>query len=573
MKRLLVYTFCMLALLTGTGARADQITLANGRTIEGRIISETHRYVELETGGFVTKLSRDSITAIERAAEYKNTLLAAEAALKRREPVDAIELLFEARRQGASEEAIHDILDRLNGGIAGAIHTANARERGAIRRSIRALMEEDFLTSRTLFFASQNFFKLDDWESSAEALEQIATEDIQSDPPMRRWALELMRQLVRRRLARDDFEGAIEYVERMRRITGSEGHPNIPLAHLARSAAARERGDYEQALRIIAEDLSTTVPEIARNRAIYTIEKMKRWAENTRRFSEAREMLAPISDVYPILHASARGFLVELEARMLIGNAEPKTAMELLESIGESERSSEMERLYNQAYHEYQMGIMEESDPLALLKHAQWAMDHGLVDEAILIFEKTRQNPNLRDVSDQFLTNARRVRDTRLMEEARDLYSEGRMVEVLDRTQGLLTNPDLGSRLSEEARRLDQLARRSLNREVESRGPRAEVFFQRADRAFILQNYEESLSLLNLILSQYAETPAASRAAALLPQVIRGLELAYLEGRQDSLPELPRKITAEQMQKYDRLDEEVRGLIEAMEDRGNAGRE
>jgi len=561
----LVSQIVVASFLSVSGAWADVITLSNGRTVEGRVLSRTEEYVRLEAHGMITKLRTDSIRSIERAPEHENTLLAAETALKRRDPVKGIDLLFQARKEGAPDAEVKTMIERLNSGISGGIHGArSADERSAIRRSIHALMKEDLLTSRTLFFASQNFFQLEDWELAAEALHRIPTADLQDDPVMRQWALDFMRQMVKRRLARDDFEGALTYVERMRRTTDESSDANLPLAHLARSSKAREQGDYAHALKIIAEDLAPTVPEIARNRALYTIDQMKDWAERTRKFRAAREAVEPLRGLYPAVYTEARNHLLARECRYLLDNDQAGEALALLDAVPEEERSEEMQSLHNHAYHEYTIIRIESSEPLELLEHGRWCLEHGLMEEAMRIFNKTRENPNLRDLSDQFLANARRERDIQLLEQAKKEYELGDMTAVLGRTNELLQNPNLGSRLSEEARRLNELARKTMNREQEARGPRAEVFYQRAERAHILQKHDESLSLLNLVLSEYTDTPAAGRAADLLPHVVRALELAYLEGRRDSLPKLPDKMELQDFQQTDRIDAEMEDLLDEM---------
>src|SRR5690606_23705443 len=126
-------------------------------------------------------------------------------------------------------------------------------------------------------------------------------------------------------------------------------------------------------------------PEIARNRAIYAIETMKLWAEQNRRYAEAREAVEPIREIFPIEYLAARDYFTALEARRLMDNGAPELALELVEEIPKEYRNSDLQEIYRQAYHESTLMRLSESDPLALLDHARWCMQEGMTVEAIRI--------------------------------------------------------------------------------------------------------------------------------------------------------------------------------------------
>ncbi len=488
MRRQFLRLFLLLVVaLAAQRAAADKITLSNGRVIEGRILSRDASRVTIESGGMISKLSASSIQSIEKSAEYTNTLLGAETAFRRREPLKGFDALFSAQKQGAPTAELRRSIEQSSQGIRGGIENAREQDKPALRRSLRQLLEGDLLTTRTLFLTAQNFHRLDDWDSTAEALDRIAPDAIAADPMARKWTLDFMRGLVKRQLARGDFETAIGYVERMRRITNDEADPQIPLAQLTRSAAARDRKDFTLAFSIIARDLAPQVPEIARNRAIYTIEELKRWAADTKRFHDARESLFPIQRLFPVESAAAETHLLALEGADHLVNGRSLEALVLLKEVPEDRRSPEIDRLYNQSFHLEEMKRLEKGDPLELFKHGRWCTRNGLLTEAVDIFNKTRENPNLRDMSNEMLTNTRRNRDTLLLEEAQNYMKYGNIQEVLSRTQVILANPDVGSALNAEAKRLEDLAKSSMKRETEARPYQAEAFFQQAERAYFQQ--------------------------------------------------------------------------------------
>lgn len=546
-------------------ARADKITLSNGRIIEGRVISRDGNRVVVESGGMVSRLSATSVISVEKVAEHINVLQSAEEAFRRRDVVQGVEKLKAALEEGAPRTDAQGVLDRAAPTIKSAIESAREQDKIALRRSLHALVETDLLTTGSLIQTAQNFRTLDDWDTAAELLDRVKPEAIGADPMARVWAMDFMRVLVRRQLARGDFEGALACVEKIRRIAGDESSPEIPLANLSRAAAARDRHDYALAFEIIAHDLWDKVPEIARNRTIFTIDEMKRWARENRKFGEARAALLPIRRIFPVEVMAAELELVADEVNDRLDHDDPVGAYELAESIPEEHRDARLQKLRNDAFHaEAMKRLGDESDPLALLNHGRWCAENNLLDEAMLIFNRTRENPNLRDVSDEALTNARRERDTKLLEEAQAFMKQGNIAEVTRRTQVILTNPDHGSVLSAEARKLEELATRASRREVEARPYQAEVIFQQAERDYFQQNFEGSLKYVTLILNEYGDTPAAKRATALLPEIVRALELAYLEGKIATLPKLPPKFSFEKVQRTDRLGEEVTRLLESI---------
>ncbi len=549
-------------------AGADRITLANGHVVEGQVLSENSQGVRIRTASGVLTLDHSSILEIEKVEDFENTLANARTHFRRRQALDGFALLDEARRQGAPRERIAEIIENNNGGIQGTIHNMrDDQDRLSMRRVLRAAMHDDILTPRALFHASQNFFLLDDWTSAAEAIDRMPEDEIAGDPVRRSWVLDFLRQHVRRQLAAGDFEGALSEVERMRRLAGDGPGTEVPLVLLSHVAAARERHEFGRAFEVLAGELFLEVPEIARNRTVYTIEALHKWAAETGNYAEARRHLRPVRDVFFTEYMTARNNLLAAEAEYLIDRARPAEAHELLAEVPEGERTDKLKEIAIQAEHEMRMEEVRNGTPLARIEHGRWASEQGLHDEALRLFEEARQNPNLRDLSDQLIANTRRKRDTELLRKANEAYDAGLLHETMAHAHRILANPEVGSALSEEAERLKELAERSMRREREERPYMAEVFFQQAERAHFLHQNEQAFNLLNMILERYADTPAGKRAAELYPTVVRSLEISYLEGRVAQMPTLHPRLEA--LQERDQLGEEVNELLEALQSQTN----
>ncbi len=562
-------TLTLIALLSSTFSEqchADTIVLTNGRTVEGRVVSRQGNRIRIEVNGTEMVLDAASVESVEAAPEYENTLIQAKRAFDRRRAVDGIDLLFAALKQGASRESVMEIIEQSNGGISGSIRASRPSDRPVIRRSIHALVDADLLTDRSLFYTAQNLHELEDWDGAADALRLMDARVLRDNPSMRQWALDFMRLMVKRLLARGDFEAALAYVERMRVLTGEISDPQLPLAQLSAAANARDRNDYDRAFSIIANQLYDQVPEISRNRAWYTIQHLKTWARANNTYTEARHSIEPIRRLFPVEYAEARNEFLQYEAQQLLNNMEPEMALRLLVPIPAGERSEELQEIYRTAYHQSQVLEIGEGDPLELLQHGRWCADNGMLSEAIEIFAKTSENANLKDLSDQLLTNTRRELDTKLMEEAQEKFAVGDMPRVMALTDRILNHRYRRSHLADEAEKIREIADKQMAKEKEMRPYQAEVFYQQAERAFFMQKHQEAFNLINLVINDYSETPAAGRAAGLLPDVVRGLEIAYLEGQNDFLPELNQNISVESIQKQDRLGQEVTSLMEALND-------
>ncbi|MEO8376859.1 MAG: hypothetical protein ABI579_04245 [Candidatus Sumerlaeota bacterium] len=211
-KLLVVFFLCLAAF-----SRADKITLSNGRVIEGRVIAREGNRVVVESSGMVSRLSASSVVSVEKVAEHINVLQSSEEAFRRRDVVQGIERLRAAVQQGSDKADAQGVIDRAGPSIKGAIETSREPDKIALRRSLHDLVETDLLTTSTLIRTAQNFRALDDWDTAVELLNRVSPEAIGEDPFTRMWALEFMRTLVRRQLARGDFEGAIACVENFRR--------------------------------------------------------------------------------------------------------------------------------------------------------------------------------------------------------------------------------------------------------------------------------------------------------------------------------------------------------------------
>lgn len=558
----------VLFLAMGPQLYGDLIYLTNGREIEGRILIEEKDRIQVESRGIRTWLSRDRIDRIEVTPEHSITISEAVALLRRGDAVRAMEQLRRALNEGANPRQINEVLYEYDPSISRAVLGGDPDARRQIRFVLRGFLDGGILEGRTLMLVARHFSDMGEADLALQALLQLSPEQFNADPEQRFWALTFMREHVHRILDRGEFEGALVVVERMRRLAGEKSDPMIPMTDMARAAAARDHGDFASAIDIILTKIRPEYPEIARNRIRAILDAAEIWANEPKRYPQAREAIARLDDFYPVEYQATRNRIVAREVSWMLLNNQPLEALDLIDDIDEESRSSELKELRLQAFHQAEVERIGENDPLELLKHGRWCMDQDMAQEALYIFNKTRENPNLRELSDQLIRTARRARDTNLIEKARRLHEEGDPSAVLHHTNSIINNPGVASELQREAERLRALAEKTLRRDSERRAFDAVVLYQRAERAYFAGTYQDSLRLLRILFENFPDTEAARQGSQLLPDVLRSLEIAYLEGNTASLPPIPRNLPVESLDRMDRLGEEVTRLIKWLDQEG-----
>jgi len=287
------------------------------------------------------------------------------------------------------------------------------------------------------------------------------------------------------------------------------------------------------------------------------------WADRGSRLRVAREALTPIAAILPLEYATARNDLTERHAQWMMDHGDAVGALALIGEVPVEERGREMAALFRRAYHLVALAGIESDDAIGLLRHARWCAENELLSEALELFAQTRQNPNLRELSDELIRMTRAQRDTEMLEQARSMQVDGDHAGVLARTSALLLNPGLESDLTREAEALDRISRQALRRDSERRPFEAIVLYQRAERAYFMGELSESLELLRILIRQFPDTPAASMAGRLQPDVMRAVEIAMLEGRRTNLPPIPGDLPVGMMENADRLSEEIRRMSAA----------
>ncbi|MBI5154334.1 hypothetical protein HZA57_03770 [Candidatus Poribacteria bacterium] len=552
-------------LLVAAPGRADSVFLKNGQRIEGIITSESGARVVIRTASGELPLPRSMVERVERAGPQRNATLGASGALRTGNIVAGIRGLVDAYEEAGDGAALDSAIVENCAAILSGLGRLREEERAEARYQLKRLRDAPFVTPASLLVVAQAFAAIDAGLEASDALQMAGIERAAADPGTATWARDFLRGLVRRLVLQGRYQDAVEQIERLRLLEGPSAEDQLPLVNLAAAARARDQGDYEEALRQISTEIWPSFPEVARNRALVVLRLMTQWAQAEGRERDASRWIRQhLISILPVESLTASMELVKSEAERHMRHGEAFKAMRLIEQIPENERPGELQRIWSQARFDVEFNDVATSDPLALFRLGQWAAKEDLYDEALLALETVRENPALREAADEQAALVKTARDLEKISEAVQLYQQGLLFEARDLCNELLLSPDRESPVAKQAQELADAARKDLALAKQKRPYQAEVFYQQAERAYFTGSLDESWSLIDLLLTHYADTPAAERAANLLPSVAREFEIQLIEGKRSSVPSYESAVSRGFIQQTDRLGEEIGRLLDAM---------
>lgn len=547
-------------LLVASAARADKVTLKNGRTLDGEVILRDEGRVHLRIQGTVTTLREDQIASIETSAPWENKLLLAESDLRGGDLPGGMRALRDALCEGAPAADVEARLERLSVSMLLAIENLDGGRRASFRDATLEVARDASLTSGTRFLLAQGLHRAGDSAAALGQLRILGPAWLREDESRLRWTEASLRREVRELAVDARFEDAIERIEFFNSLT-LRGTGPLPIVHLVRAAQARDRGDDAEALRVLARDLSPLLPEVARNRAIIVLARVREQARANARFADSRRAIAEGLDAFPIEAAAALREVVALEAQHALDRNRADHAYDVLSALPASQRTPELDALLLESDYQRRMLALDRKDPLAIAEAARWCADAGLLDEALRLYETARESPAVREVADLEISTIRRERDGRKLAEALDLYDKGRLAEARHILDAIIAHEGAGGTVLDEARRMRDVITADLVIEERRRPYMAEALYQQAERAYFTERLDDALAMAQVILKQYADTPAAKRAKVLLPDVLRALRIAVVEGRRDTIPVVDFDLGTEEIQSAEALDAELRILM------------
>ena len=542
---------------------ADTITLKSGATMEGEIISREAGKVRFTSNGSVYTLPESNIISITESEPWRAELKESEAKVRGGDSVRGVEQLANALRAGAAPAMVEDAFRLLSGRLMQSASVLKGIDSVDFRFALRECAGNTTITDDTRFMLAQIFHQADDTETALREIQKLGADWIRADESRVQWTSAILRAEIRRASRNAEFDVALDKASLLEELTGAGRDGQLPVVLLAQASRARMEGNYTEALAILSYNLAPLSGEIARNRLQLVLRDLEGSAKANGDFAGAREALKAAEARFPIEVNSTRMRLYAVEAEYLLNRDQPREAFLLLDAIPEAERSEELSAMHLRADYEQRYAALNPQEPLELMELGRWCAKVGLIDEGIAIFRRITDNPTLQELAIRQLQVIENQRDLRDLEIALDLYDKGFMREAAEITGRMLADGAATRPSAEETKRLDRVARRDMDSESRRRPYLAEVSYQQAERAYYTDEYDRALDIIDMILKQYGDTPAAERAKGLLPSVLEALELAHIEGRRPTLPALGLEISAARVQSATRLREEIDALLAA----------
>jgi tetratricopeptide (TPR) repeat protein len=439
-------------------------------------------------------------------------------------------------------------------------------------RSLSSLAENERLDASARLVCIRCLDALGLSDDAARALRTLEPFGAFSNPDHHGFVRRFWTSEIRRQQGHGDYARALEAIEQLQRLDPRAGHSLRALWVMARIGDLHESHALLDALTVVLDELHPLLPEIATHRLDGLLRELPGWACGAtappERFAAAREFLETrLGKVFPIEAGMALDALLVSQADRLLGEGNTTATLALLGNSDEIQASEALRNRVIEAEYRNRLASLSDDDLMGRYRLGEWALEHNRPRWSLALFHECARDEALRPLAEGRIQLLATQLDGEALQQAMSRFQQGRYFDALDALDSLLKrDPQLPpSTLYEEARRMADLIRNRLEVESHKRPYRAEVLYQQAERSFFSGNDAAAIQSLAEVLRDYGETPAARRAEALLPRVMRALEVAHLEGRGKRLIALPPEVLERARRDTTRLDEEIRGLLNVLD--------
>lgn len=520
---------------------ADTITLTNGQTLEGVILKENDDRIIMRNAGGEYSVNREKIAHIERELRSDNLLRELQEALQFADLDHAKKAGRQCLETGITADQLNETWQAYSENLVQTLQSATMDNRALARSALREIAEDDYFTTATLFHVSRVFHSLDATTDAAQTLALVDDETLLTDPGVAEVASLYLPRLARTLQKQGQYVESVEVMERLRPLDQETASLHQVILGLVESSAARRRQDFETALQLIRNQLAPQAPTVAINRVNLTVQELSRWATEQREEEKARKLMNQYAlSLSPEPTKQALELLLLNQLDRLIGEARYQEVFALVNSLPAPEaRLESVTKREALARHRLRYMEINREDPLQLLELALNAQEAGLEEEALVLLVTLQENPYLKETALQQYFLIREQQDIRLLNSAIAAFDAGEMERCVEICNSMIKDEGRHSPQTEELERLSQLAKKEIILQQEARPYLAEALYQDAERSYHLTEYDNSFTLVNTILKQYPETPAAERAGRLLPELTKAFELELLEGKRKNVPPAP----------------------------------
>jgi hypothetical protein len=543
---------------------ADEVILLNGNCIKGIITLQDSQQVKILTAGGELTLSKARIQTISNGSPAEDALLTAEIKATNGQLNDAVNAYQSALKEGIPAKQVRQSLLEQQGRFLSRTAHLAAQEREALVQFLGHLLSESAAQDNDfLFLCGQLFFDLGDREQTFACFAKIPQTYYQKNEIKKEFVLSVLHHEVKSLVAEERFEDAIRKIELISMIDTTAGSSSSMLLYLYWGAAERDKGKFKEALQLYVDRLLPISPVLAKNRICYVLEQAAREARRSHQYPDAIDLFR----IYGMKYCQADctgpyADLLEEYGQWLLNEGRTGDARNIFQEFYSLRPSDKNRRYLALCDYAEEAAALTSDDYYGHYQLGKKCLERDLLAEAAKEFSLAREAPELKETADMHLEVLEEKNDLACLKEAHDLYNEAHYFDAMEHLTPLL-KPEKKSALESDAKKLAELCRTALENESSLRPYQAEIYLQQAERSYFSGDYKETIAKLNRILSEYSDTPAASRAQRLTNQLINQIQLARLEGKESpqlsTLGELP--IPA--LNQEDDLKEEIARIVRA----------
>lgn len=566
--------FLFLFVLTVCALHADKVTLQNGRTIRGKILEQTVNRLTIQTIPGTFSLNLSGIKHIEKESEEENLLLNVELSLAKNDLGTALAAYQEAISGELSFSRLTEHFLENRPSLLSALNKTPEYQRERIGKILVSLIPPDpgtysseSSTTDTLefCFSLSGFLKeTGETDRAAVILASLPQRFYDAFPKAKRDAVNFFKAETVRLAAEGNFDSAVTSLESLQNLDVATSRNSRILVYLRWGSRLRDQKQWADAAEIYARKLFFFSPEIVSNRLIYLFDKMESEAKMGSDYLTLIELIKKYAGFLPEEHLNTKlSHLYTLAGTLLLNDSKTTEAQNCFHSAFIASGKKDLSLLALSEYSSRLQGLK----PYDYLGHYQLGLfcrKKGLQQKALEHFSIASRNPSIESQAQSELRMIRIHQCLDTINKAMGLYDKGEFTRALDMLQPVL-NDAVTSEVLKEASQLGTLCRKQLEVESNKRPIMAVIYYQQAERHFLLEEYDNALVMLDYIIETYSDAPVIQKARNLMIMAMRRRELAQLEhGDRDTT----RQKVVPQNAPVDRssLNEQINKLLESLND-------
>ncbi len=549
MQKVLTLTIALICCISAmSDGNADMLILKNGQRIDCLIQSEDNKFIVFQTSGGELQLHKDQIAKIERQSVVTNTLHKATFQLRRSQTNNAIQYIEEAIELGAEDMQIRDWFLYNQPRLSLMLKKMLPREREPWRTYSTKVVDVEPPTVQVLINDSSTSFTLaplfsappkanlrnttkeeqlyllefaelwntlDEKDLAVKFLDQLSTETLRANKTNRPFIKETLTFNILKNLRVGDLQQAAAAINTLQ----AAGYEQNAKAHrmlliLRADTIERKSGNYDAALNLLYQQLLPVSPTLAHERMAATLDLGLKEMINSKKFSDALKLLNRWAKKSNTRNPQlVEATILEKWGQALLKEKKPKRARDKFMLAFQLDPKRDTSILKHCDF-EIRMLELSPTDYAGAYKTGQWAIEQGLISDAIRAFEHARKYSALYAAAEKqiFLLYDQIANDyfQRCLEHFENGDPE-KTLEELNKMPAIPSTDRLGPRI----RRLRSLCYQEINRRITNDVVQAEILYQNSERDYYLaetlQQRIAAISDMKHLREIYPGTPIIKR--------------------------------------------------------------